>query len=201
MFMRNHVFIPLAVRWRWPAAAALATTGMLSGLWHGLGWTFILWGLVQTLLLLGAHWRRRLRRQSPVSKLGSVRAVALTFLITCLVGALFRAPTLDAAQNIYGALAGMTAAAEGLSLVRPPLVALLLLCAVAGWELPNSAQLFRRYWAAIDQRVSPAMPPRQPLEPALGFRLNLPWAIAAASMFIFSMAMLGDPRRFIYVQF
>lgn len=201
MFMRNHVFIPLAVHWRWPAAAALAVTGMLSGLWHGLGWTFILWGLVQTLLLLGAHWRRKLRRQSPVTAIGSVRAVALTFLVTCLVGALFRAPTLDAAQNIYGALAGLTAAAEGLSLVRPSLIALLLLCAVAGWGLPNSAQLFRRYWAAIDQRVSPAMPPRQPLEPLIGFRLNLPWALAVAALLIFSIAMIGDARRFIYVQF
>lgn len=204
MFMRNHVFIPLAVRWRWPAAAALAATGILSGLWHGLGWTFILWGLVQTLLLLGAHWKRKRRRQSPVSsvsRLGSARAVALTFLVTCLVGALFRAPTLDAAQNIYGALAGLSAVAEGLSLVRPPLVALLLLCMVAGWGFPNSAQLFRRYWTAIDPRVSPAPPPRHPLEPAIGFRLSLPWALAVASILILSLSMLGDARRFIYVQF
>ena len=201
MFMRNHVFIPLAVRWRWPAAAALAVTGMLSGLWHGLGWTFIVWGLVQTLLLLGAHWRRHRWRLNPVSTLGSVRAVALTFLVTCLVGALFRAPTLDAAQNVYGALAGIGAAAEALPLLGPTVVGLLLLCMAVGWGLPNSAQLFRRYWSAIDPRVSPAPPPRHPLEPLIGFRLNLAWAVAAAGMLMFALAMLGDARRFIYVQF
>jgi len=199
-FMRNHVFIPLAIGQRWRVPTALAATGVLSGLWHGLGWTFVVWGLLQTALLLGAHWRRQRHRAPPATVVRMVRAVALTFLVTCLVGALFRSPTMDAAANIYGALAGLRAAAE-VAPLAPSIIAMFLVCALAGWGLPNSAQLFRDHWSAIDQRVSPAPPPVHPLERFLGFRLNMAWALVTALVLVLSLSVLSDERRFIYVQF
>ncbi len=95
IFMRNHVFFPLARRRHVPIVAALAVTGILSGLWHGLGWTFVLWGLIQTVILLVAHEKRRLaRRRGEASLARRIGAIALTFLVSALIGGLFRSPTL-----------------------------------------------------------------------------------------------------------
>jgi D-alanyl-lipoteichoic acid acyltransferase DltB (MBOAT superfamily) len=201
MFMRGHVFVPLARRWRWPMAGALAATGILSGLWHGLGWTFVLWGLVQTAILLVAHQRRkRARRRGALSPAGRIRAIALTFLVSALVGGLFRSPTLASAANIYGALAGLVAAPDGATLLGPRAWIMLPLCAIAAWGLPNSAQFFARHWNAIDLRPdAPAAPPH-PLR-ALQFALTRNWAMATAVGFILCLMLIGDARRFVYVQF
>lgn len=201
IFMRNHVFVPLARRWRWPAAGALAATGILSGLWHGLGWTFVLWGLVQTGILLVAHQRRkRARRRGALSPFGRIRAIALTFLVSALVGGLFRSPTLESAANIYGALAGLIAMPDGATLLGPRAWIMLPLCAIAAWGLPNSAQFFARHWNAIDLRPDAPAPPVHKLR-ALQFALTRNWAMATALAFILCLMLIGDARRFVYVQF
>lgn len=53
-FLRDYVYLPLAGPRASPArsgAALLATFG-LSGLWHGAGWNYVLWGLYHGLLLI-----------------------------------------------------------------------------------------------------------------------------------------------------
>nr|MDQ4087991.1 hypothetical protein [Pseudomonadota bacterium] len=177
VFMRTHVFMPLVRHWKFPASLALAVTGMLSGLWHGLGWTFVIWGLIQTALLLIVHARRKLARwRRPVTRLQRLRAVVLTFTITSLVGAMFRSPTVEAARNIYGGLAGLAGGSDAFPLVPSSAVVLLVAAAIAGWLLPNSAQLFRRHWNAIDLRPEGTPPPQHPLERFGGFALSRPWA-------------------------
>jgi D-alanyl-lipoteichoic acid acyltransferase DltB (MBOAT superfamily) len=201
VFMRTHVFVPLARRWRWPVAGALAATGILSGLWHGLGWTFVLWGLVQTAILLVAHERRKhARRRGPISSLGRVRAILLTFLVSALVGGLFRSPTLQSATHIYGALAGLAAMPDGATLLGPRALIMLPLCAIAAWGLPNSAQFFVRHWNAIDLRANAPAAPIHPLR-GLQFALTRNWAVAMALVLILCLMLIGDARRFVYVQF
>ena len=202
VFMRTHVFMPLVRHWKFPASLALAVTGMLSGLWHGLGWTFVIWGLIQTVLLLTVHARRKLGLwRRPASGLPRLRAVALTFVMTCLVGAMFRSPTVQAAGNIYGGLAGLSAGAQAFPLVAPSAMVLLAVAAVAGWLLPNSAQLFRRHWNALDLRPEGSPPPQHPLERAGGFALSRRWACAAAGALMICLVLLDASRRFIYIQF
>jgi len=201
LFMRAHVFVPLARRRRWPLPAALAATGILSGLWHGLGWTFVLWGLVQTGILLVAHERRkRARRRGAVPSFGRIREIALTFLVSALVGGLFRSPTLDSAANIYGALAGLVALPEGATLLGPRAWIMLPVCAIAAWGLPNSAQFFVRHWNALDLRQDAPKTPAYPLR-ALQFDLTRNWALVMAPAFILCLLLIGDARRFVYVQF
>jgi alginate O-acetyltransferase complex protein AlgI len=201
MFMRAHVFMPLMRRRRWPAWAALGATGLLSGLWHGLGITFVIWGIVQTLILLYAHWRRKRTRNAADTRLRRFYLIASTFLATCLVGAMFRAPTLDAAWHVYGALAGLETAAEGQSLLGGRALLMLPLCALAAWGLPNSAQLFRRWWNASDPRPSPSPPPEHVLERRAPFALDARWAILLGLLLVAALAALGDSQRFIYAQF
>jgi D-alanyl-lipoteichoic acid acyltransferase DltB (MBOAT superfamily) len=200
-FMRGHVFLPLVRHWRWPIPAALAVTGILSGLWHGLGWTFVLWGFVQTAILLAAHEKRKRWRPLPgAAHVTRARAVLLTFLTTALIGAMFRAPTLGAMANVYGALAGFGIETDASVLGTRALV-MLPLCGVVAWGLPNSAQLFRNYWNAIDPRPDRPPTPPHPLESGARQALTAPWAIAFAASLILCLAMIGEARRFVYVQF
>lgn len=200
-FMRAHVFLPLIRHWRWPIPAALALTGFLSGLWHGLGWTFVIWGLIQTAILLIVHERRKRWRPMPGRSLSiRVRAIALTFLVSALVGAMFRAPTLAGGAHLYGALFGIGAGSEsGMLGLRASIM--LPLCILAAWGLPSSAQFFRRDWNAIDPRADGKPQPVHPLEARAGFALTPFWAIAVATAFIICLALIGGARRFIYVQF
>lgn len=201
MFMRTHVFLPLIRHWRWPIPAALALTGFLSGLWHGLGWTFVIWGLVQTAILLIVHERRKRWRPTPDRGLPArIRAIVLTFLVSALVGAMFRAPTLAGGVQLYGALFGIGAASETGTLGLRAAI-MLPLCILAAWGLPSGAQFFRKYWNAIDPRPDGKPQPVHPLERRAGFALTPLWAIAIASALILCLTLIGGARRFIYVQF
>lgn len=196
MFMRTHVFLPLVRRARLPVAGALAVTGILSGLWHGLGWTFVVWGLVQTAILLAIHYRNKwLGTREPV---GSARlvAIAVTFLVSALVGGLFRAPTLEAAGAIYAGLLPGGGTATALLGRRDWLMA--GLAALVLWGIPEAQDLFRRHWRPLDPRPDP---PRQATGGWLTFDFNWGWALGAALLFLIVWINLGQSGRFIYVQF
>jgi len=198
IFMRTHVFQPLVRRWRWPIPAALAATGLLAGLWHGLGPTFVIWGLLQTVILLIEHERRRRRRAGPPRTWWrDLGAIAVTFATSCLIGGLFRAQTLEGAGRIYGSLTGWTTT-WSLDLLGTRAWVLIPLAALVAWGLPSSAQLFRRHWNALDPRPDAATAPAHAL-PA--FALTRTWAIGFALLFVLCLCLIGDARRFVYVQF
>lgn len=200
MFMRANVFLPLVRHWRLPIPAALAVTGMLSGLWHGLGWTFIIWGLIQTALLLGVHFRNtRWRRTRPPGTAMTAWLIASTFLVSALVGAMFRAPTLISAQNIYGGLAG--SGGWGASYVSPFALAMLAAAAFAVWALPDLSQIFRKHWTAIDMRADGKPPPLHRAEALLSFRPNRVWGAVTGALLLLALILSGEGQRFIYAQF
>jgi alginate O-acetyltransferase complex protein AlgI len=103
-FLRDYLFIPLAgsrpslYRHIW----AMMATMVLSGLWHGAGWTFVLWGTVHGIAMsvevTWRHWR--------LPSLPAALGWALTLMFWMLATVLFRAPTVDVAVNIYKAVLG-----------------------------------------------------------------------------------------------
>ena len=106
-FLRDYVFTPLSKSGvggsRLRSArilVALLLTMALCGLWHGAGWTYIVWGTMQGVgLCFAAVWRRYL--PSPPKLVGWAATTAF-FLITAII---FRAPTLQAAWCVYEGLA------------------------------------------------------------------------------------------------
>jgi alginate O-acetyltransferase complex protein AlgI len=200
MFMRTNVFLPLVRHWRFPIPAALAVTGMLSGLWHGLGWTFLIWGLVQTALLLAVHYRNtRWRRTEKPGRIQVMWLIASTFVVTTLVGALFRAPTLESARHVYGALIGINGWQS--PLVTGFGIIMALTAAIAIWVLPDISQIFRAHWTAYDMRPDGKPAPIHPLERALAFHPNAIWGVIAGVLIVISVLAAGDGQRFVYVQF
>ena len=90
----------------------LMLTMLLGGLWHGAGWTFVIWGGLHGLYLVIHHAWRALRRWlghdlQRSTFAGRVAARTLTFLVVVIAWVFFRAESFEAAGRI---LTGMTGA-------------------------------------------------------------------------------------------
>jgi alginate O-acetyltransferase complex protein AlgI len=112
-FLRDYLYIPLGgSRLGMPRRHAnLMTTMLLGGLWHGAGWTFVIWGGLHGIFLVINHaWhglRRRLGHDLTRSTWhGRVAARTLTFLVVVIAWVCFRAQSLDAAGRILAGMAG-----------------------------------------------------------------------------------------------
>lgn len=102
-FLRDYVYIPLGGSYfgiRQQIAALLATMA-LCGLWHGAGWTFVIWGLLHGLALTANVLYRRYFPPLPAAI-----GWAATFTFVVLTFVMFRAGSLDAAGRIYEAMLG-----------------------------------------------------------------------------------------------
>jgi alginate O-acetyltransferase complex protein AlgI len=110
-FFRDYLYIPLGGDRVAPLRVALNVTVVmfLSGLWHGAGWNFVLWGLLHGLGMVVATWWgkgcRRFFAPGAVNSLPYITAsIALTFLFASLAWVLFRSADLNTAASIYQAL-------------------------------------------------------------------------------------------------
>lgn len=101
-WFRDYVYVPLGgsrgggARW----AAAILGTFLLSGLWHGARWTFVLWGAYHGLLIL--LWRGAEKLPGPT--LPRALKILATFHLGVLGWILFRAPSLEAAATFVSRL-------------------------------------------------------------------------------------------------
>jgi D-alanyl-lipoteichoic acid acyltransferase DltB (MBOAT superfamily) len=102
-FLRDYLYIPLGGSRNGFATylkATLITMG-LCGLWHGAGFTFVVWGLLQEVALIVCRvWEDRGR------PLGAPLAWALTMLFVILGWVLFRAPDFATAGAMFAGMAG-----------------------------------------------------------------------------------------------
>jgi len=107
-WLRDYLFIPLGGSrgTRWQTNRNLLLTMTLGGLWHGANWTFVVWGLLHGLLLIGHKTfqeacspRPRLSRWLQ-SHAGTALRITATFLTVSLVWVFFRAQTLSGALEL-----------------------------------------------------------------------------------------------------
>ena len=112
-FLRDYLYIPLGGSRRGPKRryVNLMLTMVLGGLWHGAGWTFVIWGGLHGVYLVINHlWhgiRRRLGHDLQRSTwLGRVTARTLTFLAVVIAWVFFRAESFDAAGRVLAGMAG-----------------------------------------------------------------------------------------------
>jgi D-alanyl-lipoteichoic acid acyltransferase DltB (MBOAT superfamily) len=116
-FLRDYLYIPLGGNRNGPVRAvmALSITMVLGGLWHGAGWTYVVWGILHG-LYLSVHyvWRR--------IGIGLPDAVgwAVTFAAVVAAWVPFRADSMTDAVAMWSAMIGL----NGWGL--PPLIAAVL---------------------------------------------------------------------------
>ena len=108
-WFRDYVFQPLVQRRRgWRMAAAAMAAMSLSGVWHGVGWGFLVWGVGNGVFLVieGAltqrrQRQRRLRRAPSTSRLWAGRMYVLT--VMALLGPLFGGYSVHQTWELWGA--------------------------------------------------------------------------------------------------
>ena len=102
-WLRDYLYIPLGGNQRGPRRTMLnlMTVMVLGGLWHGAGWTFLIWGAIHGTALAAERWARVSRDNSgDMPTRGQVPAIAVTFTIVCGAWVFFRAPDLATATEI-----------------------------------------------------------------------------------------------------
>ena len=111
-FLRDYLYIPLGGN-RFGLLRRymnLIATMLLGGLWHGAGWTFIIWGGLHGVYLCVNHaWTRlrgRLLGGVPVTRMERLVSTLLTFLAVVVGWVFFRASDATSAVSILLAMAG-----------------------------------------------------------------------------------------------
>ena len=101
-FMKDYLYIPLGGNRVGKARKYfnLIIVFLLSGLWHGASYTFILWGIYHGLFIV----LDKLFMLKILKKAGSIPSVILTFLTVAFGWVLFRADSITDAANYYHAL-------------------------------------------------------------------------------------------------
>lgn len=103
-YLRDYVYIPMGgsrAGWMRFLIATIVTMG-LCGLWHGAGWTFVVWGLLHGVgLIVCRGWQSAgLRLPLPVAW-----TITMVFVVAGWV--LFRADTFSAAATMLGAMCAL----------------------------------------------------------------------------------------------
>ena len=221
-FLRDYVYVPLGGNRLGKSRryVNLMATMLLGGLWHGAGWTFVLWGALHGAYLMINHaWRAGLARWRPGRRRGGPlarwSARLLTFLAVVVAWVLFRADSVDAALTIWSGMAGLNGIelplrlaallgplqSVGVVFVPTPLTDLLITLAWLGallvgvWTLPTAYGWLAAYEPALN--TADAKAPKR-----LAWRPTMLWAMVVGGLLIVALAQLsGGESEFLYYEF
>jgi len=104
-WFKDYLFIPLSKKKKkWKRVSYLFITFLITGLWHGANWTFIIWGGIQGFCLIAEN-RFKKHREKLFTFIGfknktviSILKIFITFHIVVFAGIFFRA------KNVFYAM-------------------------------------------------------------------------------------------------
>ena len=211
-FLRDYLYIPLggSGKGRVRRYLNLAATMVLGGLWHGAGWTFLVWGVIHGAALALAHGWRDLR----MPRVPPILSYALTLFLVVMAWVPFRAPTMAVAATLWAGMLGLGGFSfPALGPLAPVYVALhvepgpisfdvpdLLLIAAAlvlAAVAPNSQELMRRFRMGLE---SPGYETVGRLR-GVSVRMTWRWAVFLGVLFAVAARSIGGYSEFIYFQF
>jgi alginate O-acetyltransferase complex protein AlgI len=224
-FLRDYLYIGLGGNRKGPQRryVNLFITMLLGGLWHGAGWTFVVWGALHgAYLCVHQAWtalRKTSAHAAPPTRLGRVGATLLTFLAVVVGWVFFRATSVEAAWSILASMVGLhgvvlptgwqasmgptlAGGLQGLGAVfgdpglfkgSTELAWIVALLAIAWWA-PNTQQIMAGHAPALDWRDSGGAR-------WLQWRPNAAWATAIGCAALVSIASLTEVSQFLYFQF
>lgn len=225
-FLKSYVYIPLGGSRTSDMGQVknILITMLLGGLWHGAGWTFIIWGGVSGLIIglekLCSYPQDNIGRAKRLFK------TAITFFIITLLWIPFRANSLDEVMHIFKILFGQTDILLGSALHEELLygslekgilsfsqsalpfpelhyalvwIGLLGACALLTFFLPNTAQIFSE-----DLKITEHNPKLAQIEnKCAGFtwKPNVFWLIFTAILMLSVTIFMKRQVEFLYFQF
>lgn len=102
-WFRDYLYIPLggnrvsAVRWAFNTMVVF----LISGLWHGASWTFVLWGALHGGMILLERIVKPMGEKLKTSTRLRPLLIAKTFVITSFIWVFFRAESFEKAKQIF----------------------------------------------------------------------------------------------------
>lgn len=203
-FLRDYLYFPLGGnrRGKMRRYLNLMITMLLGGLWHGAGWTFVVWGGLHGVYLSINHgWhiiRRKLGQdpEQPLSKPMHLASVLLTFLTVTIAWVFFRADSLNHALTMVQVMLGQ----NGLvmqstnALVSHATRNYLLITLLLVWLAPNTQQIMQSFRPALDV-------PDKMYATRLMWKLRYKWAVIHAIIAMIGLMSLSELSEFIYFQF
>jgi alginate O-acetyltransferase complex protein AlgI len=227
-FLRDYLYIPLggSRKGKVRRYINLMATMILGGLWHGAGWTFVLWGVLHGFYLMINHGWRAVSKSRSKTKVSSFFAWLITFLALAVSWVPFRAESILGANNLLKAMVGVNGISLPISfenifmnygLSFPfnlitfdgifynglygndyiPIYWILLLLLIATF-FPNVQQLMRNH--------KPAFETYSKEEDKLGYiwaewKQTASWAIFISIIITISVLVLNGESEFLYFQF
>ncbi len=151
-FLRDYLYIPLGGNrhGEFRRYFNLLLTMLLGGLWHGAGWTFIVWGGLHGIYLILNHTWQGLRKSwghdlKQISLFGRIWSTSLTFITVTIAWVFFRAETLTGAIDMLDQMLQIPTSSNqlALNLIQAPSEAIVwigVLLAIA-FFLPNTQEI------------------------------------------------------------
>jgi len=225
-FLRDYLYIALGGNRKGPLRryANLMITMVLGGLWHGAGWTFLIWGALHGAYLIINHGWHQIRKVSgddmhSSSLIGRMTSTAITFFAVVVAWVFFRAESLDAAVNVLRGMSGYNGLTLPMKMMQGGLGATMADWGVASGDLvalkntPGGvSQLF--FWLILLSGIVWFMPNTQQImgnfKPAIEkiavksrvqWKPNTLWMIITAIILLYAFTEIGKVSEFLYFQF
>ena len=189
-FLRDYVYFTLGGnrRGEFRRYINLFLTMLIGGIWHGAGWTFLIWGALHGTYLVINHGWATLRNRIDMPHIPMVFAASLTFFAVVFGWVVFRAKTIGAATTIYAGMLGQSGFGNAKFFVSTlqdtgwlfPAFALMA-ASITTWLLPTAWSQFMR----SSQNFKPAR--------FHGMLILVCWIMIIASF--------GGHSEFLYFQF
>jgi D-alanyl-lipoteichoic acid acyltransferase DltB (MBOAT superfamily) len=178
-------------------------TMFLSGLWHGAGNQFLVFGLLHGAALVINHaWRLTRPRFWPDTQhyQRTTKPIAwlFTFLVVVVALTWFQSASITAGANIVGGLIGLHGLREASAFDLIPTYAWIALLLVIALVPPNTLEILRPWQPAITMPAETATAPR-PL--TLTLTLSPAWALATGALVAFGVLGLNGVSEFLYWRF
>lgn len=221
-FLKDYIYIPLGGNRRGNTRRYinLFLTMLLGGLWHGAGWTFVIWGMLHGVYLIINHAFHHIRRLlgqdlKHSTTIGRTFATCITFIAIVVGWVFFRSADMQSAMNIIYGMAGLNGIllpeAWQSTIGSLPMVTYgssdfevltkfdnLLMGLILVWVFPNTQQIMINYRPAFETfRGEIGRHYMRFLE----WKPSRTWAIISSIMAIYTTLNLTRISEFLYFQF
>jgi alginate O-acetyltransferase complex protein AlgI len=186
-------------------AGPITLTMVLAGLWHGAGWTFVVFGLLHGLALAVNHaWR-----QYGPSGLPRPAGWLMTMAVVVTGMVIFRAADLSVAGAMLASMTGLAsltgsapaiaAAVTGgaVTVDAGPALALIVALGSIALVLPNTQELMRDHIFSSDGDAALAADRGS----RVAWRPSVRWAAATGALLVLALGLVSGDSTFIYYQF
>lgn len=202
-------------------------TMFVSGLWHGAGYLFILWGLLHGVYLTINHawrlvgpklWSNKESYQRFMGPIGFL----LTFVSVVFAMVLFRSPNVDTATEVLRGMLGLNGIGLpqvvldriGLFGILQPISVTSNMASATGFAvasawvftlllialaLPNSIEIMARYEPVLG--IKSRSTRRFSLAPPMQWSPTISWGVAVSALIVSAVMRMGGKSEFLYWQF